>query len=107
MYDNFKTQMCKNYNKSKKCPYSNCTYAHGEKELNYYLYGTSMSASDDDDEEESSEEEKVSEKSANPEVIPPPKVIKPAPKLKPVDLNKMFSKYPDNTKLEMLEKQQK
>ena len=56
--------------KNKKCPYANCTYAHGDKELNHYLYGEPLNSESEDYEQE---EEKVSsEKSSEEEVIPPP-----------------------------------
>ena len=103
-YDNYKTQMCKNWIKNKKCPYSNCTYAHGNKELNHYLYGEPLNSSGSEDDDE--EEEKVSsEKSSQEEVIPPPKItkyVKPAPKKEPVNMNTIFSNYPEDTKLKML-----
>ena len=96
--------MCKNWIKNKKCPYANCTYAHGNKELNHYLYGEPLKSSESEDYDE--EEEKFSsEKSSEKEVIPPPKipiVVKPEPKKEQINMNTIFSNYPEDTKLKML-----
>ena len=59
---NYKTVMCKNWGKNKQCPYKNCTFAHGEKELNFHLYGNpegDISSSEDDDSEEDYYEKKA------------------------------------------------
>jgi len=32
---NYKTMMCKRYEQFGKCTYIGCTYAHGQKELNF------------------------------------------------------------------------
>ena len=89
--------MCKNWAKSQKCPFKECTYAHGQRELDHYLHGIPL--------ESESEEEKAS--SSDEQVIPPVKYAKPAPKLESVDLTTIFDKYPEDTKMKMLQKQQK
>ena len=37
--ENYKTKMCKHWDKNETCPYGlKCEFAHGNKELNSHLY---------------------------------------------------------------------